>query len=378
MINKSEPLSRSLFLLSLLIASPSSWASSQSSNITGYLDMYYQYNFNQPNAVSAPTDTALAQPGANNRYRTFDQFHDAVSISLVELEIRQRQQHIEAAIDLGFGHTVDVLSPRDEVSKHLLQGYLTISPQQCDRLSISVGKMYTHMGYEVVKSQNNWNYSRSTLFGYAIPFWHVGAAIKYAIVPETVNAGVFLYNENAGLYEINRGKSLGAQLQGAASDKVQWTYNGLTGPEISSDGVSHTRTVHEGIVVYKVSSQWELASDIVFGQLSRARANNRRHAQWLAWSAFAKRRWERLSISPRFEVYTDRSGATVETSTATKPALPQRLTSSTVTFAWNLGDGLESRFEVRHDQSSSSVFSTHSGNLRKTQSSATLALMYSF
>ena len=40
---------------------------------------------------------------------------------------------------------------------------------QCD-----VGKFVTPIGAEVIESQDNWNYTRSILFGYAIPFYHVG------------------------------------------------------------------------------------------------------------------------------------------------------------------------------------------------------------
>ncbi len=41
-------------------------------------------------------------------------------------------------------------------------------------MQIDAGKFVTPIGAEVIESQDNWNYTRSTLFGYAIPFYHTG------------------------------------------------------------------------------------------------------------------------------------------------------------------------------------------------------------
>ena len=47
-------------------------------------------------------------------------------------------------------------------------------------LQVDFGKFVTPMGAEVIESKDNWNYSRSILFGYAIPFYHFGVRAKYA------------------------------------------------------------------------------------------------------------------------------------------------------------------------------------------------------
>ncbi len=344
----------------------------------GTLDVYYLFNFNQPQVVTPPSSTSLGQPAGNNTYRIFDPYHDTLSLSLVELSLSKKLKRSEIVVDLGAGQTVEILSPRDEVSKHLLQGYINITPTFSEYLTIQVGKMYTHLGYEVVKASENWNYSRSVLFGYAIPFWHVGAAFRYVLKPDVLQAGLFIYNENAGLYETNRSKSVGLQLQGTAWDDARFTYNFLSGPEISSDGVTHVRTLHEGIWSQSITENWQAAVDVVFGQLSRARSNQRRNAQWLAWAAYLKWQKGAFYLSPRYEIYTDRSGATVETATTEKPALPQRIITSTLTAGWEIEEGLEWKFEARHDRSSARLFNAHDQETRPTQSTLSTALVVKF
>src|SRR5207249_7353918 len=46
-------------------------------------------------------------------------------------------------------------------------------------LSIIAGKYVTNAGAEVIKSDGDVNYSRSILFGYAIPFTHTGFRATY-------------------------------------------------------------------------------------------------------------------------------------------------------------------------------------------------------
>lgn len=144
----------------------------------GSLDLYYAYNFNTPPPVEAPTDTDLSAPPGQNAYRIFDLYHDDMSLALAEVHLRKTDGPVTAYLSLGAGSTADVLSPRDEVSKHVLQAHVTYVPEQAPRWSFTAGKMNTHMGLEYTKTSENWQYSRSTLFGYALPFWHTGVGIS--------------------------------------------------------------------------------------------------------------------------------------------------------------------------------------------------------
>src|SRR5436309_5327290 len=57
-------------------------------------------------------------------------------------------------------------------------------------LTVKAGKFVTLLGYEVIESPNNLNFSRSFLFGLAIPFTHVGALLSYSPTERlTVTAG---------------------------------------------------------------------------------------------------------------------------------------------------------------------------------------------
>ncbi len=79
--------------------------------------------------------------------------------------------------DLWFGKAADLTAAFEpaadgkEIYKHVQQAYVSLLT---GKVQWDAGKFVTPIGAEVIESQDNWNYTRSILFGYAIPFYHLG------------------------------------------------------------------------------------------------------------------------------------------------------------------------------------------------------------
>src|SRR5207248_9343949 len=114
-------------------------------------------------------------------------------------------------------------------------------------LRFDVGKYVTHLGYEVIEGYDGYNdnYSRSILFGYAIPFTHTGVKASYAFnskiagMVEVVN-GWDLVRDN------NRSKSVGAQLTLTPVSPLTVLFNWIGGPGPAKD--NHTKRNVFGLV----------------------------------------------------------------------------------------------------------------------------------
>ncbi len=135
-------------------------------DVTGFVDVYYGYNFNKTNPA----------------FRTFDVQHNTFSLSLAEVAFAKGvtpESRVGFRADLDFGKTADLVGayePEDngqEIYKHIQQAYVSLLT---GKVTWDVGKFVTPIGAEVIESQDNWNYTRSILFGYAIPFYHTGRA----------------------------------------------------------------------------------------------------------------------------------------------------------------------------------------------------------
>jgi len=72
--------------------------------------------------------------------------------------------------DVGFGLTAGVLNGGNTVAVE--QAYVSLKlPSE---IVLDAGKFVTNAGAEVIEAKDNWLYSRSLLFGWAIPFTHTG------------------------------------------------------------------------------------------------------------------------------------------------------------------------------------------------------------
>jgi len=136
---------------------------------SGFIDAYYSKNFNSP-----ATET--------NQLRNFDINENQFALSLAELVIQKQASPVGFRMDLDFGPTNDLVQPGNGSTLNVLQqAYLTAVLPVGSGLTVDVGKFVTHMGNEVIESKDNWNYSRSFLFEFAIPYYHTGIRLTYPI-----------------------------------------------------------------------------------------------------------------------------------------------------------------------------------------------------
>lgn len=86
------------------------------------------------------------------------------------------------------------------IQSDLTQAYLSFST---GKLTLIAGKFETLAGAEVIESPSDLNFSRSILFGFAVPFTHTGARLTFAATP-TLNV---ILGANRG-WDTTRAESL--------------------------------------------------------------------------------------------------------------------------------------------------------------------------
>jgi hypothetical protein len=98
-----------------------------------------------------------------------------------------------------------------------------------------IGKFETTHGAEVISSVANLNYSRSYLFGYAIPFTHTGVMANTTWVKrgdgELLGTGFGVVNGWDNVKDNNSGKGLMPQIRFNPCDEFETHAEGIFGPE---------------------------------------------------------------------------------------------------------------------------------------------------
>jgi hypothetical protein len=239
----------------------------------------------------------------------------------------------------------------DEVSKHIGQFVMSYRPEG-SRWSFDFGKMYTHVGLEVPKAKDNWQFSRSILMAYSMPFWHTGLRVGYDVIPNELTTSVYIYNGWNSIHDNNSAKTLGVQAKWVKGSTTA-VYNYIGGPE-QAGNESNWKTVHEVNVTSEFLPTWQVGADVLVGKernvvIGSAATATPRASWYGATIAVRKQLTEKAYLSPRYEWYRDNHGLTLGGGM-------QTVQTGTFTVGYQLSDLLSLRGEGRYDWSNQGSF----------------------
>ncbi len=134
--------------------------------ITGSIDVYYRFNFN-----NTPNTSAFAY---GNNYTSFTNSTNSFELGMASIQATHSFGKASAFVDLGFGRRAEEFSYANPDHSSLFavkQAYLSYSVT--DKFKLTMGKWATHVGYELADAYLNRNYSMDYMFSYG-PFSHTG------------------------------------------------------------------------------------------------------------------------------------------------------------------------------------------------------------
>ncbi len=240
-------------LLGAFLARAQDTQTSSGISTSGFIDVYYSKNFAQP----------VSQI---NKLRNFDIQENQFTLSLAELVFQKKASPVGFRIDADFGTTNDVVQTGigSATLPFLQQAYLTAVLPLGNGLTVDAGKFVTHMGYEVIESKDNWNYSRSFLFAYAIPYYHTGIRLTYPVT-NNFTAAVHIVNGWNSVVDNNQWKSLGITLNYAPGNLTGLTLNVMDGVEESEPAIAGKKTVFDFIVTQQLTNALALSLNADYG-----------------------------------------------------------------------------------------------------------------
>src|SRR5438132_629401 len=182
--------------------------------VSGFADFYYTYNLNKP---ARPCATVAGVAVFNCLYN-FNVAHNSFSLNLAEVALEKKPTSDSRGgfrIDLNYGPTATYVHGTEPggtgVYQNVQQAYVSYLGPAGTGLQLDFGKFVTWNGQEVIETKDNWNYSRSLLFAWAIPYYHTGMRASYSPNAMLTVTG-FLVNGWNNAADNNTGKTIGGQL----------------------------------------------------------------------------------------------------------------------------------------------------------------------
>jgi len=263
-------------------------------------------------------------------------------------------------------------------------------------LKIQVGQINSLVGYEVVESPYDANYSRSWLFGLGQPFTTRGARISYEFNKQvSLSVGAIGYI-NSARADTNFDPLVEYALAISPTEKVRLTVYGVAGPRDGPTGTpGGTLFLAGGFVSLHLSDRTSAVIESYYANQSNSSTISAgRNARWDGVAAYLihdiTKEW---GVRLRGEIFEDASGmvtcqGTTEyqpranvcfgaTSSAPAPAVAQTLWEFTGTLQYKPFASLMTRLKYRYDKSNQNVFQV-GGRATSYQPTVSLDVIYLF
>jgi len=330
-------------------------------DVSGFLDGYYSYNANDP--------SESANGKANDLYN-FNDKTNQWRLSAAKLTLNHDPGKLGARVDMIYGRTNRLVNTSNQL--YLVeQAYLSTKPPKAKGFEMDLGKWVTSAGAEVIESKDNWNYSRSLLFAWAIPYYHFGIRTSMP-VSKTETVGVQLVNGWNNITNDVGGPTVGLT-SAYVKPKYTWNANFYTGPANYSPQHGY-RNLFDTTILLTPNTKFNayinydigLNKDSIYHGLGDDKTNK--------WQGVAFAAHEQISSkfagAARIEVFDDSDGYATGTSQTVKEF------TGTGEYHWPLG--LLARAEYRHDWSDTPFFHKGASRLVDSQSTFTVGLVAIF
>lgn len=334
----------------------------------GYLDVASTYNLNDPFTQA-------------NSYRVYDTDDgDFVDIHAFQLYIDKLPEDVDEVgfrVDMLYGEDATLIGGGSGVladgNMNIYQAYISYIAPIGNGLTIDLGRFATWHGYEVIESGANDQYSRSFMFGLAIPFTHTGARLTYTI-NEMWEVSYGLTQGWDTVEDNNDSLTHHFAIRTMPTDDIYIQNSVAYGPEMAGDNGSYT-FLYDLVATWQATDQLMLGANFDYGNAEDATVAGG-DADWWAIAGYV-----RYDITDK--LYGAVRGEWMEDEDNTRFGAGAfsdvEVWEVTLTLGYEVVDGLLTRIEYRHDDADQDIFADDStGTFDDSQDTIAFEVIYSF
>ncbi len=339
-------------------------------------------------SVSGDIDTSYNHLSGTGKFtsgtndRVFDYSPNSFTVQSVDLTVaKQPTEGMGGLVDMTMGKDTSTYASfgaaQANQSFDLTQAYLQYAT---GGLTVIGGKFITSAGQEYIKSAADTNFSRSILFGYAIPFTHTGLRATYKFSDAfSIIGGLNNGWDQATDTNANKSVELGATLNPAKffslaiMDHYGVEQVNATQFTAANPGPQGKRNLLDLVATFTVSDSLNFVVNYDNGSQENAllASGAAGSAKWSGVAAYANYQInEPWRISVRVESFKDADGY--------RTGIVQIWKEATLTIGYAAAKNVEFRGEVRKDTSDKAAFAYNDGIARKAQNSVGLEAIYKF
>jgi len=356
-------------ILFVLLAVCGITASAQNDSITkpltvsGYAEVYYTADFNNPKNNSRPGFVY-----SHNR-------NNEVNVNLAFIKTAYNTEKVRANLALAVGTYMNANYAAEQgVMKNIYEANVGLKISKKHNLWIDAGIFPSHIGFESAIGKDNWALTRS-LAADNSPYFETGAKISYTSESGKWFVSGLVLNGWQRIQRVdgNSTPAFGHQLTFKPNEKLTINSSSFIGND-KPDSIRQMRYFHNLYAVYQINKKFGVTAGFDVGAEQKAKGSEQYNI-WYTPVLIAKyNATEKLSFTARGEYYQDEKGVIIATGTE----------NGFKTFGYSLNadyqilPNLVWRTEIRNLNSKDAIFMNRTDEINKNSLTATTALAISF
>ncbi len=332
--------------------------STRALTFSGYTEVFYQYDFNQP---------------ADNARPSFLYNHNRVhevNINLAYLKATYTTDKVRGNLALMAGtYADDNLSAESDVTQHILEA--NVGVRLGKRTWVDAGIMPSHIGFESAISKDCRTLTRS-LVAENSPYFETGVKLTYQPNDKWTLAALYLNGwQRIARPAGNTFPAFGTQITWKPNSNVTLNYSTFLGSDKPDDN-RLIRQYHNLYGIF-VAGDWEFTAGFDFGA-EQARKGDSELNTWYTPVLIARYQTSpRTALALRGEYFEDKKGVIIATGTENG----FQTLGLSLNFDYRISDNALWRIEGRVLNSKDGIFVTNDG-LSATRPYVTTSLAISF
>jgi hypothetical protein len=261
----------------------------------GYVDAYYAYH-HRSGGDTRSSNHPSGTDGTNNigtgynTGRIFETPSEQFSLGLIQTKFEMGNEDWQVVADLIHGPNAELTNfnnlrsttvvdqdgantnnrtfQSSTSSTVIKQAY--VAANIIKNLKLTAGQFSTHVGYEVVESYQNPNYTLGYLFGYG-PFYHTGAKLDYSLFDGKIGVMAGVTNGWDLQADNNKNKSVIGQISLKPTSAISIFLNYVGGNETSgyvssTSNVGGMRHIGDIVIQVQLNKMLKVGVNVVYGE----------------------------------------------------------------------------------------------------------------
>jgi len=331
--------------------------------ISGYAEVYYTADFNNPKNNNRPGFVY-----SHNR-------NNEINVNLAYIKTAYNTENVRVNLALAAGTYMNANYAAEQgVMKNVYEANAGLKISKKHNLWIDAGIFPSHLGFESAIGKDNWTLTRS-LFADNSPYFETGAKISYTSESGKWFVSGLVLNGWQRIQRVdgNSTPAFGHQLIFKPNEKLTINSSSFIGND-KPDSIRQMRYFHNLYAVYQINKKLGITAGFDIGAEQKSKGSEQYNI-WYTPVLVAKYNiTDKLSFTARGEYYQDEKGVIISTETE----------NGFKTFGYSFNadyqilPNLVWRTEIRNLNSKEAIFMNRTDEFNKNSLTATTALAVSF